>query len=278
MPCAGTHTSSACAPNLGLYPNTRSPSEKLVTPGPTASTTPANSLPRIVARGWTRPVNARMKNGFAARVPQSVRFTVVALTATRNSSGPTTGAGTSAIRTTSGGPYLVRTAALMPRTLVAADQNFVPRQPARIARGPSGTVGRGAGRGRDPGSEKTYRDVGFARSTHRAPHGGSVTRHLVSPAKAAPGEHGLIDRACCYPGVQLGGEHHLARAAGYRDAVPKPANAASRQRPGRLAAPPLGSSTQPWPSNSRTPSLKSHQQLHHRIQGDPPIGGACDHR
>src|SRR5439155_1534741 len=61
MPCSGTHTSSACAPNLGLYPNTRSPSENLVTPGPTASTTPANSLPRIVARGWTRPVNARMK-------------------------------------------------------------------------------------------------------------------------------------------------------------------------------------------------------------------------
>src|SRR6478609_7059296 len=115
MPCSGTHTSSACAPNLGLYPNTRSPTEKFVTPGPTDSTTPANSLPRIVARGWTRPVNARMKNGFAARVPQSVRFTVVAWTATRNSLGPTTGAGTSLIRTTSGGPYLVRTAALMPR-------------------------------------------------------------------------------------------------------------------------------------------------------------------
>ena len=60
-----------------------------------------------------------MKNGFAARVPQSVRFTVVAWTATRNSLGPTTGAGTSLIRTTSGGPYLVRTAALMTRTLRA---------------------------------------------------------------------------------------------------------------------------------------------------------------
>jgi hypothetical protein len=79
-------------------------------------------LPRIIVRGRTIPVNARMKNGFAARVPQSVRFTVVACTATRTSSRPTWGAGTSPMRTTSGGPYRVRTAALMKRILAALEK------------------------------------------------------------------------------------------------------------------------------------------------------------
>ena len=63
-----------------------------------------------------------MKNGFAARVPQSVRFTVVACTATRTSPRPTSGAGTSVIRTTSGGPYPVRTAALMARIVIAPEK------------------------------------------------------------------------------------------------------------------------------------------------------------
>jgi hypothetical protein len=63
-----------------------------------------------------------MKNGFAARMPQSVRFTVVACTATRTSPGPTSGTGTSVICTTSGGPYVVRTAALMIRSVFAAEK------------------------------------------------------------------------------------------------------------------------------------------------------------
>ena len=68
------------------------PAENRVTPGPTDSTTPANSLPRTVARGRKSPVSARMKKGWRARTPQSVRFTVVACTATRTSSAPTSGA------------------------------------------------------------------------------------------------------------------------------------------------------------------------------------------
>ena len=58
-----------------------------------------------------------MKNGFAAGAPQSVRFTLVTCTATRTSPGPTSGAGTSVRWTTSGGSYVVRTAALMVLTV-----------------------------------------------------------------------------------------------------------------------------------------------------------------
>ena len=45
-----------------------------------------------------------MKNGSAARKPQSVRFTVVAYTLTSTSCSFAVGVSTSAIRTTSGGP------------------------------------------------------------------------------------------------------------------------------------------------------------------------------
>jgi hypothetical protein len=51
---------------------------KDVTPAPTASICPANSLPRIVARGLNSPVKNLEMKGLAARKPQSVRFTVVA--------------------------------------------------------------------------------------------------------------------------------------------------------------------------------------------------------
>ena len=61
-----------------LYPNTFSPTENAVTALPTASTTPAYSFPRTIARGLMSPVNSLMKNGLAARHAQSVRFTVVA--------------------------------------------------------------------------------------------------------------------------------------------------------------------------------------------------------
>jgi hypothetical protein len=52
-------------------------------------------------------------NGLAARNPQSVRFTVVAWTLTSTAWSLAAGFSTSTTRTTSGGPYLVRTAALM---------------------------------------------------------------------------------------------------------------------------------------------------------------------
>ena len=84
-----------------------------MTPAPTASTTPANSHPRIVARGFARPLKKRTIHGSAARKPQSVRFTVAACTRTSTSCSSIAGSSTSRIRTTSGGPYRVWTAALM---------------------------------------------------------------------------------------------------------------------------------------------------------------------
>ena len=105
---SGTARYWACAPNgPSQYPNTRSPTENAVTSRPTASTTPAYSFPRTVARGRRSPVNNLMKKGFAARHAQSVRFTVVARTWTRTSWGPMVGLATSVTWTTSGGPYSV---------------------------------------------------------------------------------------------------------------------------------------------------------------------------
>ena len=62
---------------------------------------PANSLPKIVARGRISPVKNRMKKGLAARHAQSVRFTVVACTRTSTSASPMVGLSTSTTRTTS---------------------------------------------------------------------------------------------------------------------------------------------------------------------------------
>jgi hypothetical protein len=64
------------------HPNTRSPTAKEATLWPTASTVPANSVPRTVTLGRGSPVRARTKKGLPARKPQSVRFTVVAWTLT----------------------------------------------------------------------------------------------------------------------------------------------------------------------------------------------------
>ena len=44
-----------------------------MTAAPTASTSPANSMPRIRRFGRRRPVKKRLMNGFALRSPQSVR-------------------------------------------------------------------------------------------------------------------------------------------------------------------------------------------------------------
>ena len=85
-PSSGIVRYSACAPNRpSLKPNTFSPTAKDVTPRPTASTTPANSHPRIVAFGLRNPLKKRLTNGFADRKAQSVRFTVVACTLTSTS-------------------------------------------------------------------------------------------------------------------------------------------------------------------------------------------------
>ena len=56
-----------------------------MTPSPTASTMPANSVPSTVTLGRKSPAKKRMMSGFPARYPRSVRFTVVACTCTSNS-------------------------------------------------------------------------------------------------------------------------------------------------------------------------------------------------
>ena len=58
-------TSSANEPMLNgsRSPNTRSPGVNLVTPGPTASTVPATSVPRRGFVGLRRPTKARMNWG-----------------------------------------------------------------------------------------------------------------------------------------------------------------------------------------------------------------------
>ena len=62
-------------------PEPRSPGSNAVTPAPSDSTmTPANSQPRTVTFDFDRPAKNRTIHGWAARKPQSVRFTVVAWT------------------------------------------------------------------------------------------------------------------------------------------------------------------------------------------------------
>ncbi len=99
-----TQTNSACAPKP-LTPKTSSPTSNSLTAAPTASTSPASSMPRILRLGRRQPVKYRVKNGFALRQPQSVRLTVVAWILTSTSSSFGTGRSTSSSRWTSGGPY-----------------------------------------------------------------------------------------------------------------------------------------------------------------------------
>jgi hypothetical protein len=105
-------TNSACAPEP-VTPKTGSPTSNPVAAAPTASTSPASSMPRIFRFGRRRPVKKRVMNSSADRSPQSVRVTVVAWILTRTSSSLGTGRSTSSSRRTSGGPYLSWTTALM---------------------------------------------------------------------------------------------------------------------------------------------------------------------
>ena len=77
-----------------------------VTAAPTASTSPANSSPRIFRFGRWSPVKKRERKTSALRNPQSVLVTVEAWILTRTSSAPGAGRSTSSTRRTSGGPYL----------------------------------------------------------------------------------------------------------------------------------------------------------------------------
>lgn len=75
-----------------------------VTRARTATTSAASSLPRMRRLGRNSPLNRRTTNGAAWRKPQSVRFTDAAKTRSSSSFGPGAGRGTSARRSTSGGP------------------------------------------------------------------------------------------------------------------------------------------------------------------------------
>ena len=75
-PLSRTQTNSACAP--APTPKTRSPTSNSVTAAPTASTSPANSSPRIFRFGRWSPVKKRETKNSALRNPQSVLVTVEA--------------------------------------------------------------------------------------------------------------------------------------------------------------------------------------------------------
>ena len=63
-------------------PKTPSPGLKRVTPGPTASTTPATSMPTAWFRGARMPMNRRTKPGCGPRPSRSARLTDAARTRT----------------------------------------------------------------------------------------------------------------------------------------------------------------------------------------------------
>src|ERR1700687_2842444 len=107
------HMTSAWSPNRSpLLPKTRSPTANSLAAAPTASTSPANSLPRMRCLGLWRPETMRLRSDtarplrrFASRVWTSKRLTVLAWTLMRTSSSLGTGRSTSSRRWTSGGPY-----------------------------------------------------------------------------------------------------------------------------------------------------------------------------
>jgi hypothetical protein len=104
----GAVTYSAYAPaacgKRGM-PKISSPGAYRVTPGPTASTTPDTSKPRMGREPPNRPP--------FARAFQSVGFTPAARTRTRISTGPGSGRSTSTIFRTSGPPSVSWPTALM---------------------------------------------------------------------------------------------------------------------------------------------------------------------
>src|SRR3984893_15051582 len=118
---AGIVRNSACAPNLSpVVPKTWSLTAKSLTAAPTASTVPANYVPRFRCRGLRMTETRRLRHAvarpvrrLASRVSGSNRLTVVAWTLTRTSSSAGTGRSTSSSRRTSGGPYLSYTTALI---------------------------------------------------------------------------------------------------------------------------------------------------------------------
>jgi hypothetical protein len=98
---SGTATYSARAPVPA--PNTSSPGRKRVTLPPTASTTPAESVPSLVF-GVRSPICGRATYGDPVMAYQSAGFTDAARTLTRTSSSPASGWSISRSSSTSGVP------------------------------------------------------------------------------------------------------------------------------------------------------------------------------
>ncbi len=94
---------------MPVVPYTRSPGVKEVTPSPRASTSPANSWPRMRRRGRTTPNASRMGSQIHAgnskrRISQSALEAVVAWTRTSTSPAFGRGVSTSSSLRTSGPP------------------------------------------------------------------------------------------------------------------------------------------------------------------------------
>ena len=101
---AGTTTYWANAPARSqVDPSTSSPGTRSVTRPPTASTTPATSLPRTARFGRRSPEARRPMYGTPVTVAQSGVLTLVARTRTRTSPAPTGGTGISSSRSTRSG-------------------------------------------------------------------------------------------------------------------------------------------------------------------------------
>ena len=107
---AGNTVSSANVPGgcmmgplIHREPNTSSPGRRSVTPRPTASTTPATSVPRTGHDGVRNPERNRRIFGTPATTIQSGVFTLVARTRTSTPSSPTCGGSISARRSTRSG-------------------------------------------------------------------------------------------------------------------------------------------------------------------------------
>jgi hypothetical protein len=117
---AGTTVNSANVPGVASVsapddPNTSSPGSRSATFLPTASTTPATSVPRTGVEGRRSPDFSRRRYGTLVTVIQSGVFTLVARTRIRTSSSPTDGRSISfSLSTRSGAPYPSWTIAFMP--------------------------------------------------------------------------------------------------------------------------------------------------------------------
>ena len=132
-PSSGAATYSANAPPLRhcmpltVSPKTSSPTRNRETRTPTASTTPAMSIPGTGCLGRRRPPPMiRSTYGTPSTVCQTSAWTDAARTRTSTSSSRTTGRGTSRTTSASGDPYRSWTTALMRRAVAHCSTKYAP--------------------------------------------------------------------------------------------------------------------------------------------------------